>query len=46
MHWAQYQAGCQTFYGSWAFLIGSVIQLYESLDKRVVVVEGAGNHDG
>lgn len=38
-HWAQYQAGCQTFYGSWAFLIGSVVQLYESLDKRPVVVE-------
>lgn len=38
-HWAQYQAGCQTFYGSWAFLIGSLVQLYESLDKRVVVVD-------
>ena len=34
--WAQYQAGCSTFWGSWAFLIGSVIQWYESLDKHPV----------
>ncbi|KAI5275316.1 hypothetical protein E4T47_01782 [Aureobasidium subglaciale] len=34
--WAQYQASCSTFWGSWAFLIGSLIQLYESLDKTPV----------
>lgn len=34
--WAQYQASCSTFWGSWAFLIGSVIQWYESLDKHPV----------
>jgi len=36
--WAQYQAGCSTFWGSWAFLIGSTIQLYESLEKNPVQV--------
>jgi hypothetical protein len=30
---AQYQASLATFWGSWAFLIGSVVQWYESLDK-------------
>jgi len=40
--WGQYQAGCSTFWGSWAFLIGSVIQLYESLDKYPVTVETLG----
>ncbi|KAL1631223.1 hypothetical protein SLS56_004470 [Neofusicoccum ribis] len=34
--WAQYQASCSTFWGSWAFLIGSLIQWYESLDKHPV----------
>ncbi|KAB2577081.1 putative integral membrane protein [Lasiodiplodia theobromae] len=34
--WAQYQAACSTFWGSWAFLIGSIIQWYESLDKYPV----------
>ncbi|KAJ9620455.1 hypothetical protein H2203_007661 [Taxawa tesnikishii (nom. ined.)] len=38
-HWAQYQAGCSTFWASWAFLIGSVIQWYESLDKNPVEVD-------
>ncbi|KIV95172.1 hypothetical protein PV10_02853 [Exophiala mesophila] len=33
---AQYQAGLATFWGSWAFLIGSYLQLYESLDKHPV----------
>ncbi|KAF2111627.1 hypothetical protein BDV96DRAFT_614520 [Lophiotrema nucula] len=37
--WAQYQASLSTFWGSWAFLIGSVIQWYESLDKNPVEVE-------
>jgi hypothetical protein len=32
----QYQAVCSTFWGSWAFLIASVIQWYESLDKHPV----------
>ncbi|UKZ46140.1 hypothetical protein TrVGV298_000338 [Trichoderma virens] len=33
---AQYQAGLATFWGSWAFLIGSYLQLYESLSKHPV----------
>ncbi|EHY53543.1 hypothetical protein HRR83_003749 [Exophiala dermatitidis] len=33
---AQYQASLATFWGSWAFLIGSYLQLYESLDKHPV----------
>lgn len=33
---AQYEAALATFWGSWAFLIGSVIQLYESLSKYPV----------
>jgi hypothetical protein len=36
---AQFQAGCATFWGSWAFLIGSLLQWYESLDKYPVVVD-------
>ena len=36
--WAQYQACLSTFWGSWAFLIGSVIQWYESLEKFPVEV--------
>ena len=38
---AQYQAGLATFWGSWAFLIGSLLQLYESLDKNPVVHENS-----
>lgn len=34
--WAQYQACLSTFWGSWAFLIGSVIQWYESMGKHPV----------
>ncbi|OJD39922.1 uncharacterized protein BKCO1_2000167 [Diplodia corticola] len=34
--WGQYQAACSTFWGSWAFLIGSLVQWYESLDKHPV----------
>ena len=41
-HWAEYQAGCSTFWGSWAFLIGSAIQWYESLGKHPV---GKGKED-
>lgn len=33
---AQYEAGLATFWGSWAFLIGSVIQWYECLDTHPV----------
>ncbi|KAL6902436.1 hypothetical protein GGI43DRAFT_339038 [Trichoderma evansii] len=33
---AQFQAGLATFWGSWAFLIGSYLQLYESLNKHPV----------
>lgn len=32
----QFQSSCATFWGSWAFLVGSVIQWYESLDKHPV----------
>ena len=37
-HGAQYQASCATFWGSFAFLIGSLLQLYESLQKHPVEV--------
>jgi hypothetical protein len=37
--WAQYQASLSTFWGSWAFLIGSLIQLYESLQKYPVDIK-------
>ena len=37
--WAQYQSGLSTFWGSWAFLIGSVIQWYESLEKHPVEID-------
>ncbi|KAF1842073.1 uncharacterized protein K460DRAFT_380026 [Cucurbitaria berberidis CBS 394.84] len=40
--WAQYQACLSTFWGSWAFLIGSVIQWYESLDKFPVELKKSG----
>ena len=33
---AEYEASLATFWGSWAFLIGSLIQWYESLDKHPV----------
>jgi len=36
--WAQYEASLSTFWGSWAFLIGSLFQLYESLQKYPVDV--------
>ncbi|KZF19792.1 hypothetical protein L228DRAFT_224456 [Xylona heveae TC161] len=36
----QYQASCSTFWGGWAFLIGSAIQWYESLDKNPVEEKG------
>ncbi|KAK3092202.1 hypothetical protein LTR53_019650 [Teratosphaeriaceae sp. CCFEE 6253] len=35
-NWRILQASVSTFWGSWAFLIGSVIQLYESLSKHPV----------
>ncbi|KAK4033636.1 hypothetical protein C8A01DRAFT_19446 [Parachaetomium inaequale] len=37
----EYASGLSTFVGSWAFLIGSVAQWYESLDKYPVSVEEA-----
>jgi hypothetical protein len=40
--WAQYEASLSTFWGSWAFLIGSLIQLYESLQKHPIDVKPAG----
>jgi hypothetical protein len=33
-----YQSALATFWGSWAFLIGSAIQLYESLQKNPVQI--------
>jgi hypothetical protein len=33
-----YQSALATFWGSWAFLIGSAIQLYESLVKNPVII--------
>ncbi|KAF2458068.1 hypothetical protein BDY21DRAFT_285362 [Lineolata rhizophorae] len=36
--WAQYQSSLSTFWGSWAFLIGSCIQWFESLAKNPVEV--------
>jgi len=38
-HWAQYEAALSTFWASWSFLIGSGIQLYESLEKYPVEVD-------
>lgn len=41
---AAYEASLATFWGSWAFLIGSTIQWYESLDKHPVeTMKGASN---
>jgi hypothetical protein len=37
--WAQYQACLSTFWGSWAFMIGSVLQWYESLEKFPVEID-------
>jgi hypothetical protein len=34
--WAKFQLGCSFFWGAWAFLIGSVIQWYEALNKHPV----------
>jgi len=31
-HWAQYESALATFWGGWAFLIGSILQLYESVN--------------
>ena len=36
---AEYEASLATFWGSWAFLIGSVIQWYESLDTHPVEIQ-------
>jgi hypothetical protein len=39
---AVYQGSLATFWGSWAFLIGSSIQWFESLDKHPVDIEEGG----
>jgi hypothetical protein len=31
-HWAQYQSALSTFWGGWAFLLGSVLQLFEAVN--------------
>lgn len=38
---AKYESSLATFWGSWAFLIGSAIQWYESLDKHPVENRGS-----
>ncbi|KAF1836966.1 hypothetical protein BDW02DRAFT_587026 [Decorospora gaudefroyi] len=43
--WAQYQASLSTFWGSWAFLIGSTLQWYESLEKFPVEVDRSSKED-
>ncbi|KAF2236838.1 integral membrane protein [Viridothelium virens] len=40
--WCVYQASLSTFWGSWAFLVGSAVQWYESLQKYPVEVEKGG----
>ncbi|KAA8574407.1 hypothetical protein EYC84_005883 [Monilinia fructicola] len=37
---AVYQGSLATFWGSWCFLVGSVVQWYESLEKFPVEVDG------
>ena len=37
---AEYEATLATFWGSWAFLLGSLVQWYECLDTHPVEVEG------
>ena len=37
--WAEWQSGLSTFWGSWAFLVGSGVQWYESLGKHPVEVD-------
>jgi hypothetical protein len=37
-----YQGSLATFWGSWCFLVGSIIQWYECLDKHPVDVEEDG----
>jgi len=39
---AVYEGSLATFWGSWCFLIGSVIQWFESLDKHPVDIEEGG----
>jgi len=39
---AVYEGSLATFWGSWCFLIGSVIQWFESLDKHPVEIEQGG----
>ena len=41
-HWAAYQSALATLWGSWAFLIGSALQWYESLDKFPVRIVWIG----
>lgn len=40
---ARYQSNLASFWGSWALLVGSMVQWYESLDKNPVVEEGMHN---
>lgn len=40
--WMEYQGGLAMFWGSWCFLIASLVQWYESLEKFPVEVEREG----
>jgi hypothetical protein len=40
---AYYQSSISSFWGSWAILLGSLIQWFESLDKHPVVEEGSNS---
>ena len=39
---ALFQATLATFWGSWAFLLGSLVQWFESLDSHPVEMAAAG----
>ncbi|TFK47152.1 hypothetical protein OE88DRAFT_820311 [Heliocybe sulcata] len=44
-HWAQYQSALSTFWGSWAFLIGSVMQWYEAVNAVEPTVPSQGEDE-
>ncbi|KZT25040.1 hypothetical protein NEOLEDRAFT_1066131 [Neolentinus lepideus HHB14362 ss-1] len=43
-HWAQYQSTLSTFWGSWSFLIGSVMQWYEAVNAVEPIVPSQGGN--
>jgi hypothetical protein len=44
MRFAESQTSISTFWGSWAILIGSIVQLYEALDKYPIIEEGTSSY--